>query len=221
MIFIMSEKQFLKDKKKLVVPKDYIIVNSTNDDRSELTKFNMCTTVDAFDPPEKLIRLIEKNDDDDLFDMDKLKKIEDKFFKGEDFIQSAMAVTKGVIDKNINAFIILRNKKYKLYGKKIKKAIQKVFKAADVEFVHLYKDFSDNKKELSTKLSSSQISELRDALEDLEKKLSKKSKSKDSDKKKDKKKDKDKDKKKKKDKDKDKKKKKKKKKDDDVFLSFY
>ena len=45
MIILMKEKDFLKHKKSLVVPKDYVIGDCTDDTTSDISKFSNISTL--------------------------------------------------------------------------------------------------------------------------------------------------------------------------------
>lgn len=166
MIFLMSKKQFLKEKKKLVEPKDYLIVDATDDDDAELSgKYSNVTVIEAFNPPGTLVKLQEGKDD--VFDLSKVEKLEKKFFKGKAFIAATMAITKGMLTKDCNIFIVLRNKAYKYYGKAIKKRMEKLFNV-DIKFIGLFSDIEDSKKILLKELSDSNKDKLVTRLLELE-----------------------------------------------------
>ena len=169
MIFIMSIKQWNNDKKKLVRPKDYIICDATEDADAKMNSYNNCVTLDSFNPPVKLVKLASKtssNGMDDIIDYDSINKLEKKFFKGAGLRKAMLAIVAAGIEKDVdvNIFIVMRNKAFKLYKKKMKKAFKKLFDV-DFDFVTVYSgDLSDHKSELKKSLKDSEIEKLRRVL---------------------------------------------------------
>ena len=174
MIFIMSEKQWQKNKKKLVIPKDYFIFDATDDDDAKLDRFTNMITMSGFNPPVKLVKLVSKGEDiDDIIDFDKLEKLERNFFNGQQFTNAVMSTVAGQIENDVNIFIVLRNKVFKFYRKRILKAFKNIFDV-DFDFVVIFSgDASDNKKELRKSLSRGDIKELKDLLSKKEKEMAK------------------------------------------------
>ena len=189
MIFIMSAKQWNKDKKKLVRPKDYLIIDATEDDDARMNSFTNCVTVDSLNPPVKLVKLVSDGDfgDDDIIDYKKVEKLEKEFFKGYELRKSIMAIVAGVIEgDDNNVFIVMRNKAFKFYGKKMKKTFEKLFKV-DFKFVVVYSGDPDKcKKELRYTFTDDELHQLKkslkkresEAAEDYKKKREKKLKKK-------------------------------------------
>jgi hypothetical protein len=197
----------MKYKKKLVEPKDYVIANGTEDESGNLAQFSNVVTMDGFNPPSKLVKAKSESDED--FDVFSVEKLEKKYFKGQGFITVCMSCVGVMLEdrnKNINVFVVIRNKVFKYYSKAIVKKFSKLFDV-NFDFVYVFKEYDDMKKLLRKDLTSDQLDDLKSRLHKLEHGMT--DKKKDNKKKDDKKKDKHK---KDKDKDKDKKKKKKKKK---------
>ena len=169
MIFLMSIKQWDKDKKKLVRPKDYIICDATEDDDAKMNSYNNCVTLDSINPPAKLVKLASKNNIggmDDIIDYDKIQKLEKEFFKGIQLRKAMLAVVAAGIehDTDVNIFIVMRNKAFKLYKKKMKKAFTKLFDV-DFDFITIYSgDLSEHKSELKRSFKDNEISKLRKVL---------------------------------------------------------
>ena len=160
MIFIMSIKQWNKDKKKLVVPKDYVVMDGTDDADAKLSAFTNVVTADVFCPPAKLLKLVSQDDADDYIDFDKLEELEDNYFDSLSLKNMMLAITANIIGSNdVNVFIVLRNKAFKYYKKRYKKAFNKMFDPNKLGFqvaiIHPG-NVKDIKKELSMTLSSSQ-----------------------------------------------------------------
>lgn len=160
----------MKLKKKLVENKDYVIMDATEDESGGMSQFSNVVTLDNLNPPSKLVKLRDEGDDEE-FDVLKIEKLEDKFFKGKGFVSGCLACVGGILDsKNINIFIVVRNKVYKYYGKLMVKKFAKIF-GVDFDFVFLFKDYDDMKKMLRKDLSSSDLDDLKSQLKKLEKKL--------------------------------------------------
>jgi len=193
----MSVKTFMKKKKKLVEPKDYVIMDATDTNKGELEKFSNVVHLENFSPSNKLIKAKSQNDVDyDLFDIEKMEK---KFFKGKGFRTSCLACVNALVEnRNINVFIVVKGKVFKYYGETLAKKMRKLFNV-DFDFVRTFKKWDDDKKYLKKDLDNSELDELREKLRKLEKEIV--DKSNDDDKKKKKKKKKKDKKKKKKDKD--------------------
>lgn len=174
MIFIMSAKQWDKNKKKLVIPKDYFIFDATDDDNAKLDKFTNVITMSGFNPPSKLVKLIDKNENiDDIIDMDKLEQLETNFFKGQQFNNALLSTVAGQLENDVNIFIVLRNKVFKNYRKRILKAFTNTFDVGFNFAVIFSGDASENKKELKRSLSSNEVGELREILKKREKQMEK------------------------------------------------
>ena len=171
MIFLMSIKQWNKDKKKLVKPKDYLIIDATEDSDAKMNAYSNCVTVDSLNPPVKLVKKLSKGniDNDDILDYKKIEKLEKSFFRGHELRKSIMAIVAGIVegdDKNI--FIVLRNKVFKLYKNKMKKTFEKLFDV-DFKFITIYSgDPDDCKKELRKTFTDTEIRKLKKALKERE-----------------------------------------------------
>ena len=175
MIFIMSYKQWKKNAKKLVIPKEYLIFDGTEDEGGAMDKYTNNVTMDAFNPPIKLVKLMSKSsfyDDGDVIDMDKLQVLEKKFFNGVRLKNACLATISGLIENgNINIFIIMRNKAFKIYKKRLKKTFMKLF-PVDFEFIEIFSgDAKDHKNSLRRNLSTNEIIELRTHLSKREKEM--------------------------------------------------
>ena len=170
MIFLMSAKQWNKNKKKLVIPKDYIIFDATDDDDAKMSSYTNCVTMDALNPPTKLVRLIADEDSDSIIDFEKLEKLEKTFFRGLSLRSAMMATISGIIQNgDINIFIVMRNKAFKYYKKKIKKTFEKLF-PVDFEFIEIFSgDVSDHKKSLRYGFTSDELRQLNRHLKKREK----------------------------------------------------
>lgn len=176
MIFLISEKKWKKSAKKFVEPKDYILFDATDDETGNLTKFANVIALGGMNPPSKLLKAREK-DGEDVIDKGKLKKMEDKFFKGKEFKVASMALMKALVQHSgdVNLFVVVKNKAYKHYAKKIKKNVEKVFDIDDddYEIFYFYEDIEDNKKVLKSEIKGKYVNKLANKLKELEKKLEK------------------------------------------------
>lgn len=191
MIVFMRQKDFLKKKKALVAPKEYIIGDATDDASGELTKFTNVHSLDGLTPPRGLVKAI--NSDASELDADKIEKLIKKYVKGAPFLNAAVGLVLNQGKRDVNAFIVFKDKDFKAVGKKVYKTFKKLFPTEEEVFILI--DDATNKA-LSRKISSSTQDELMKAAQKVIKKLEdgkaekekEKSKKKDKDKKKKKKK---------------------------------
>lgn len=202
MIVFMRQKDFLKKKKSLVAPKEYVIGDATDDASGELSKFAKTISLDGLTPPRGLVKAILS--DASEIDADKIAKLTKRYIKGAPFQNAAIGVAMNQAKNDINTFIVFKDKDFKAVGKKIFKTFKKLFPTDEEVFI-LIDDASN--KVLSKRVSSATQDELMKSAQKLIKKLEEGKAEKEKSKKKDK--------------DKDKKKKKKKKgKKKDKFLLF-
>lgn len=175
MIFLMSEKQWKKNKKKLVEPKDYIIMDATEDDDARMSAFTNVVTMDALNPPAKLVRLVTDDKfDDGVISWDKIEKLEKEYFRGYMLKKAIMATVAGIIENgDINIFIVMRNKAYKCYKHKMIKTFNKIF-PVDFTFIQLLSDdISSHKKSLKYTFDYDEVLQLKKVLKQREKELEK------------------------------------------------
>ena len=166
----MSSKQWNKNKKKFIIPKDYIIFDATDDDDAKMSSYTNCVTMDALNPPTKLVKLIADEESDDIIDYEKLEKLEKTFFRGLSLRSAMMATISGIVQNgDINIFIVMRNKAFKYYKKKMKKTFEKLF-PVDFEFIEIFTgEVADHKKSLKNGFSSYEVNELNKILKKREK----------------------------------------------------
>ena len=174
MIFIMSVKQWNKNKKKLVEPKEYIIVDGTDDDAAKMSSYTNVVTIDSFCPPASLIKLISKDNDMlDIMDIDKIEDLEDRFFDGNGLKNAIVATIASLLENDINIFLVLRNKVYKQYRKKLRKTFVTLLDVS-AEFVKIFEgNVKDIRKELQYTLSEGERTEMQEAVRKLEKRMEK------------------------------------------------
>lgn len=174
MIFLMSLKQWEKNKKKLVAHKDYIIFDATDDDNAKLDRYTNVVTMSGFNPPNKLVKLTSKDEYiDDIIDLDKLEKLENNFFNGAQFNNAILSTIAGQLEDDVNIFIVLRNKVFKNYRKRILNAFRNIF---DTEFMYIAifsGDASDCKRLLKKSLTKEEVDELKKLLHKREKQMAK------------------------------------------------
>lgn len=178
MIFLMNLKMWEKNKKKLVLPKDYFLLDATEDDDARLHAYTNCVTMDAINPPIKLVKAKEKEIEmemGDIIDIDKIEDLEDKFFNGLGFNNAVMATISAIVSSpDYNIFIVMRNKSFKLYKKQIKKAFEKAF-PVDFDFIEIFDgDIKSIKKSLNKDFKDGQIQMLANILRKREKDMEKK-----------------------------------------------
>jgi hypothetical protein len=166
MIFIISQKQFLKNKKMLVKPKEYLIIDGTDDSSGDLRKFCNVITVDSFNPPAKVLSYFDKKDISvDDIDEEKIKKVMKKYLKGKSFIVGVMGAAKAIVDASrpFNVLIVIKNKVYKHLSSKIVKRMKKLL---EFDFIYTFDDIEEKPKLLKKEIT-------REDLKMLEKKLKK------------------------------------------------
>ena len=174
MIFIMSLKHWKKYKKKLIEPKDYIIFDGTEDDDGYMNRFTQNVTMDAFNPPVKLVKLAQDDDYDEILSYDKIETLEKKFFNGVKLKNAILATISGIIENgDINIFIVMRNKAFKVYGKKLKKKFRQMF-PTNFEFIEIFSgDIHDHKRSLRYSFSQRELHDLSKILQKREDEMKK------------------------------------------------
>jgi hypothetical protein len=173
MIIVISKKDFEKNAKKLVEKKEYLICDGTDGESGSFTKYARVVSMDGFNPPAKLIKVKLSDDGYDEIDSTKLKKLEKKYFKGKDFKTCVMACVKDIVttDDAHNIFVVVTNKAYKTYAKKMIKSMEKLMDA-DFQFAYLYDDVKADKSLLKHTLKSSKVKALGKVIEKYEEKNS-------------------------------------------------
>lgn len=186
MIFLLSLKTWDKYKKKLVEPKDYIILDATDNEDSKMTQFTNVVSMDNFCLPMKLIRVIQDEDYGDAIDIDKIEDLEDNFFRSGNFETSVLATMSIFLERDINVFIVMKNPAFKYYRKKFKSEFCKIIPDAD-PLLHIVEkgNFEKHKKALKASITSDeaeilkkQVRRKEKEMENLHKEKKKKSKKK-------------------------------------------
>lgn len=177
MIFLMNLKMWEKNKKKLVLPKNYFLFDATEDDDARLHAYTNCVTMDAINPPIKLVKAKEKEVEmemGDIIDIDKIEDLEDKFFNGLGFNNAVMASVSAIVSNpDYNIFIVMRNKSFKLYKKQVRKAFMKKF-PVDFTFIEIFDgEIKSIKKSLNKNFKNSQVEMLSNILRKREKDMEK------------------------------------------------
>ena len=111
----MPFKEWDKHKKKFVEPKDYLILDATDDADTKMSGYTNVVTMDNFAVPLKLLKLADDDSFEDTIDIDRIEDLEDTFFKSAKFRTSVLATVSAFLstdadggDKgNINVFIFL------------------------------------------------------------------------------------------------------------------
>ena len=181
MIFIMSTKFWEKHKKALVQPKDYIIMDATDDDGAKMNEYSNTISEDQLAVPARLIHLMGDDDYESTIDLNKIRALEDEFFYGYTFRIHALAIMRTYLgypeddspDKNI--FVVIRHKAYKYWHKKYKKAFIKVFSDAET-FLRTAGENSDwekVKKDIEEDIGQSARAVLQQEIKKIEKKQEK------------------------------------------------
>lgn len=169
----MSVKQWSKAKKKLVIPKNYLIFDATEDDDARMSAFTNTVTMDSMNPPVKLVKLVSKDDGtgsyDDIIDYDKIEKLEKEFFKGHQLRKAIMATVAGLLEDDVNIFIVMRNKAFKYYKKKMKKAFERTI-PVDFDYIEIFSgEVDDHKKSLKRSFTEEELHMLKKSLKKREK----------------------------------------------------
>jgi len=172
MIIVIGKKDFVKNAKKLVEKKEYLICDGTGEEDDTFVKYARVVTMEGFNPPSKVIKgkLNTKDLDDVGISEDKLKKLEKKFYKGKEFRTVVMACIKDIVNSSDlhNIYVVLTNKAYKACGKKIVKMIHKNADV-DFDFAFTYDDVSGDKSILKKSLKDSKIKTLGKVINKFEK----------------------------------------------------
>jgi hypothetical protein len=171
MIFLLSNKQWEKHKKKLVEPKNYLILDATDDSDAKMASFTNMVTMDNFAVPLKLLRWAGDDDFDDEIDLDRIEDLETSFFKSDKFAVSVIATMSAFLESDINVFIVVRNKAYKFYRNKFKSEFCKVFPDAANCLVIMKNDIKKHKKDLNYSFSSEEVNIMKKALRKKEKQM--------------------------------------------------
>ena len=129
MILLISAKDWINDSKKLVQPKDYIVLDCTDCQETGITKFSNQITMDNFCIPSKLLSAMNKDLDEDMIDIDSAETLEKEFFRGEKFRTSVLATVSTYLrpENDINVFIVVRNKAYTFYRKRFVTEFCRIF----------------------------------------------------------------------------------------------
>lgn len=173
----MSKNTWYKYKKKLVEPKDYMLIDGTEDDDAKLSSFTNCVTMDQFNPSLQLTKAYDKDDYDDILDYDRVDSLEEKFFHGVRLRSAILATVSGLLQNStdINIFVVLRPKVFKYFAKKIRREfIRRV--NVDFEYVVVFgkkKTPADYHKELRYRFTDMQLQKLEKELRDQEKQMEK------------------------------------------------
>ena len=181
MIILMGEKQWKKHCKKLVEPKDYVVLDASDRDATEAKvygKYSNAVQLDHLSIPEKVKKLTKKvaklasDDDGDVAEMLTLEsgKIDKKFIKGWEETLGPMDAIHTVLkaqgegrDKQI--FVVFRSKDYTLYGKFIKRVFERVLgfdPDGDREsgIIYLFEDWNKDRKFFANPMKDGQMNRI-------------------------------------------------------------
>lgn len=172
----MSAKQFLKYKEKVVVEKDYLILDCTDGQESRMNKFTSTVSMDNFIIPTKLTSVMDQTISDEYIDLDSVEELEKNFFRGKKFSTSVLATMSTFLrtedDKDINIFIVIRNKAFKYYRKKFVSEFCRAFpEAASLIYIYDSKDRDKMKKALKKNITNGERQFLKKELEKIEKRM--------------------------------------------------
>ena len=177
-IVLLSQKQWSKNKKKLVEPKDYIIMDGTEDDDAKLSAFSNVITADSYALPQRLLKMADYDvDSNEIIDYDKLEELESNFFDGTSLKNIILATVANVVGNDMNIFIVIRNKAFKMYKKSYKKAFNKLFDPNELGYSVLTVftgDMKDIKGDLNKSLSERERKLLSEKVAEREEEMRKK-----------------------------------------------
>lgn len=163
--------------KKLAEPMDYVLMDATTENGKGLTEYNCCVPASGLMVPSKCYKK-DDPDDDDLLCMSSSKssKYWKKYKKSNEFVETVFAIFHGFADCDgkKNFFIVLKNKDYKHFGKKIKKAMYGAIGIDEdkLECIYLYDEM--DKKDLSRELSGKKLDRLIKIVKEFGKEFTKK-----------------------------------------------
>lgn len=180
MIFILASKTWHRQKKKLVQPKDYMLIDGTEDDDAKLSSFTNCVTMDQYNPPIRLVKLLGKSEESDdyrdILDYDRVEKLEENFFDSPNLRAAIMATVGGLLQgDDINIFLVLRNKVFKYYAKRLRREFIRNI-AVTFDYVTVFnpkKSPADYQQALHKSFTDKELEELEKALSEREKRLEK------------------------------------------------
>lgn len=171
MIFLGSVKMWNKFKKKYVEPKDYMLLDATDDETSKLNKFTNMVDMANFAVPSGVLKLVSEIEDDESLDYDRLEEMERNFFEGYKFRSSVVATISVLVSERVNVFIIVRNKAFKYYRKRFKSEFCKVIPELTNYFHILHDDANKDKKYLNEEFSDKEIETLQKKVQKKEKEM--------------------------------------------------
>lgn len=194
MIFILSDKSFRENAKKILKVRDYVIIDGSDsgyiDDSKSASKgdisnvYNNTIINGAYTPSHRLIDAIKKESKKkDLSAEDhlpwKLQQSMDEYFESAEVVGAMLSTIKGFTmkinanssgsDSQRNVFIVLPNRIYKYMGDQFLIRFYDLTKA-DFKFVYGEKDLFENMKLLRKDLKDKRIDFLDRRVEKLAKK---------------------------------------------------
>lgn len=186
MIFVMGAKQWFKDSKKLIEEKDYLILDCTDGQESKMIHYSNTMGMDDFCIPSKLLHAMSSEIGDEYIDISSAEELEKEFFRSSKFATSVLATISAYLDteREINIFIILRNRAYRYYRKRFVSEFCRVFPEAESLVVIYTDDKNKMKKSLRKELSENEKEFLKKELLKKEKEMETNMKSKEKKKKK-------------------------------------
>lgn len=181
MIYVMSDKFFLKNVKKLVKYKEYFIIDGSNfavtgytDEKHQISgRFSNCHTVGAFCPDKYFFEILHNKYKKEKYNKKKYKLEKEEYIKGERLAVAIITTIKAFVGSNMssdtNIFVVLPKEVYKALAKSIIKKFYKMSKV-DFEFIVDIKEIGDNFKALKGSISKKEINKLKPVINKLEKK---------------------------------------------------
>lgn len=177
MIFLVSYKTWEKYKKWLVKSKDYIILDATDDEKAKLSSYTNVITVDGLAIPSSILKYVSDKDFEDSMDFDRVQDLENTFFRSMNFEIAINATIANFVEeeRDMNFFIVIRDKAYKYYRNKLKKEFVKRYPSASTFLIIMSKDPKEkNKKDLKEKFPESEREPLKKMIRKREEQMTEK-----------------------------------------------
>lgn len=180
MIYVMSEKFFSKNVKKLVKHHayfgldgaNYSVIAGSSYKEAVASKYNRFHSAGGFCPENRLYRFLKKKKDGEEVNEARLEKEIKEFLTDKSFIaavRTAFMAENSKYPDTLNIFVVLPNIVWKYLGKQIVKKMIKLSKM-DFEFIFTQEDIEDNFKLLKRELTADQMKDLDKRVKKMEKK---------------------------------------------------
>lgn len=181
MIYVMSEKFFVKNAKKLAKPHDYFgldganysVIAGTSNKEPIASRYNRFHSVGSFCPETRLYRYLRKMKNDEEYNQDRYEKEVREFLRDKSFISAVRTALMAEISNYpyaLNIFVVLPNLVWKYLGDEITERIKNISKM-EFEFVYTQRDIKEKgTKILSAELDTTQLKEIDHRIRKIDKK---------------------------------------------------